>query len=255
MMFGNIGKKSKTAVLVAVLTAACGFSAVAQSAESSYYVSANGSDGNNGLSEGTPFKTLAHAVGAAGKGAVKTITVLGTLKGNSAISNTGAAEILIRGKPDGEKAVLQGNGEGSVLRITGAAVIRLENVKITGGSNSLGGGGVYIDEAVVTLGKGGEISGNEVPYGDYSCGGVYVLSGTFTMSGGEISGNTAENGGGVYIENESDAAFTMTGGAISGNTASGSGGGVYVTSGAAFTQGKGAVSGNAAKNGADVFKE
>jgi hypothetical protein len=56
---------------------------------------------------------------------------------------------------------------------------------------------------------------------------VYVVnSGTFTMSGGTISGNTAngrDGGGGVY----NDGTFTMQNGTISGNTATGNGGGVF----------------------------
>ncbi|MDE6350203.1 MAG: hypothetical protein K2K67_04285, partial [Treponemataceae bacterium] len=49
-------------------------------------------------------------------------------------------------------------------------------------------------------------------------GGVNVGgSGTFTMEGGTISGNTAtSNGGGVYVNGS--GAFTMQNGTISGNT-------------------------------------
>jgi predicted outer membrane repeat protein len=56
---------------------------------------------------------------------------------------------------------------------------------------------------------------------------VYVR-GTFIMSGGEISDNTAYegNGGGVYVAEGGN--FTMRGGTISGNTATSQGGGVYV---------------------------
>lgn len=56
--------------------------------------------------------------------------------------------------------------------------------------------------------------------------GPVVSDGNLTMSGGEISGNKAKNGGGVYIH-ASWRHFTMTGGTIKGNTAD-KGGGVYV---------------------------
>jgi hypothetical protein len=49
------------------------------------------------------------------------------------------------------------------------------------------------------------------------------VGGPFTMSGGEISGNTAYMGGGVFVSGTG----TMSGGKISGNTAA-VGGGVYV---------------------------
>ena len=45
---------------------------------------------------------------------------------------------------------------------------------------------------------------------------------TLTMTGGEISGNAADFGGGVSV-NES-ATFDMTGGKLSGNTATSQGG-------------------------------
>ena len=57
--------------------------------------------------------------------------------------------------------------------------------------------------------------------------GPVVSDGKLTMSGGEISGNKAKNGGGVYIH-ASWRSFTMTGGTIKGNLATEHGGGVYV---------------------------
>jgi hypothetical protein len=59
--------------------------------------------------------------------------------------------------------------------------------------------------------SGGEISGNTA---NYFGGGVYIsdssYSFTFTMSGGKISGNTATYGGGVYVSN--NGTFTKSGG-------------------------------------------
>lgn len=63
------------------------------------------------------------------------------------------------------------------------------------------------------MSDGTTISGNKAMYG----GGVYKESGTFTMSGGTITGNESAgmsgnaSGGGVY--NDADA-FTMSGGTI-----------------------------------------
>jgi hypothetical protein len=65
--------------------------------------------------------------------------------------------------------------------------------------------------------NGGTISDNRASSG--SGGGVYVLSGTFTMNNGNIINNRAlgepSYGGGVYI---SSGTFTMNGGSISGNS-------------------------------------
>jgi hypothetical protein len=67
-----------------------------------------------------------------------------------------------------------------------------------------------------------------------------VNGGTFTMSGGEISGNTATyDGGGVYVNG---GTFTMNGGEISGNTATYDGGGVRVSYGT-FTKQAGVIYG------------
>jgi hypothetical protein len=109
-------------IFAVVLITVCGFSATAQSTVSSYYVSATGSDNNNGRSEDVPFKTLAKAMESAGKGSVKRITVLGTLnrasegsRGDSifSIGHTGTKEILICGKSETEKASLAGGTTGT----------------------------------------------------------------------------------------------------------------------------------------------
>lgn len=76
-------------------------------------------------------------------------------------------------------------------------------------------------------------------------GGVYALSGSFTMTGNAtVSSNEAKgSGGGVYID--SSASFTMEGGSISQNTASGNGGGIYnISKSAKMTGGK--ITGNKA---------
>ena len=57
------------------------------------------------------------------------------------------------------------------------------------------GGGVYVNGGSFTM-TGGEISGNAAEFGG---GGVCVCWGTFTMAGGMISGNSADYGGGVDV--------------------------------------------------------
>lgn len=84
---------------------------------------------------------------------------------------------------------------------------------ITGGSNQ----GINVNGGFDMY--GGNIVGNEATNG----GGVYVTDGTFNMYGGNIKGNKATNGGGVYV----DSVFNMYGGSITDNTATGNGGGVY----------------------------
>jgi len=99
---------------------------------------------------------------------------------------------------------------------------------------------------------------------------VEIQSGEFAMSGGAITGNSALNGGGVYIHGTPDGVvFTMSGGTISGNTAvydksaegkggyggdskTGSGGGIYISGGRSSFTG-GTISGNKAVRGGAIF--
>ena len=83
--------------------------------------------------------------------------------------------------------------------------------------------------------SGGEIYGNTAGAG---AGGV--SAGTFTMSGGKIYGNTASSSGGGV----SAGTFTMSGGKIYGNTAGGYGGGGVRAS--TFTMSGGEIYGNTA---------
>ena len=118
---------------------------------------------------------------------------------------------------------------------------------ITGGSAVQGG--VHVNGTFIMT--GGTISGNSA-YD--SGGGVYVVNGgTFTMTGGTISGNTTVNYGGGGV-NVSFGTFTMTGGTISDNTAKTFGGGVDVESGT-FTMTGGTISDNMATYfGSCVYK-
>jgi uncharacterized repeat protein (TIGR02543 family) len=132
----------------------------------------------------------------------------------------------------------------SSVRIDGGTLIMNDGSKISGNTATayIGssndptiGGGVYVQYGYelnssggTFIMNGGEISGNCADYGGgvYVGGGVqYRNDGTFIMNGGLISGNTSnERGGGVYT----NGTFTMSGGVISGNTGIGAGGGVYV---------------------------
>ena len=134
---------------------------------------------------------------------------------------------------------------------------------ITGGK----GAGIYVLNNVTQTSikgifkmYGGTILGN--------AGGVEsTYSGTFELHAGTIIGNRAEVGGGVCVS--SGGSFTMTGGSITRNTArtttrdygdgyvntsGGEGGGVYVMSRCAFTMSGGSITSNQAdKSGGGVY--
>ena len=117
----------------------------------------------------------------------------------------------------------------------------------TGGSGDTGGG-VYVANGSKFTMTGGDITGNTGS--SYGGGGVYVdENSTFEMTGGVITENKGK-GGGVYVSGSSLAevapgSFTMSGGSITGNksTKSAGGGGVYVDGGD-FTMDGGSITGN-----------
>ncbi|MBD5441030.1 MAG: right-handed parallel beta-helix repeat-containing protein [Treponema sp.] len=121
----------------------------------------------------------------------------------------------------------------------------MEGAKITGNESTDSGHCVYVNAYGTFNMTGGEITGNTA---NKSGGGVYNSSSTFNMSGGKISENTANNNGGGVCNS---GTFTMTGGEITNNNATEHGGGVYNTRNSTFTQG-GTVSDNTPD---DVYKD
>jgi hypothetical protein len=95
------------------------------------------------------------------------------------------------------------------------------NVSIYGNESASYGGGVYISgsSSLFTMTGSAIIRDNKAL--SSNGGGVYVSSGTFTMSGGTIQGNIAETvGGGIFIFGSGDTTFSKTGGTITGSNAS-----------------------------------
>ena len=117
---------------------------------------------------------------------------------------------------------------GQVFRLASGAKLTItddsdmKNGKITGGYNSDNGGAFYIDY------------------------------GKLYLNGGEISGNKASNGAGIYGTNKNDTYVYINGGKVTNNTASSNGGGIYMEDGHLYVDG-GEISGNNAKNGAGVY--
>lgn len=122
---------------------------------------------------------------------------------------------------------------------------------ITGGNNTGNGGGVN-NTGTLTL-AGGAITGNTA---GESAGGAWNQSGAvFTMTGGIITGNTAVgyHGGGVY----NGGTMNLRGGSITGNQAqgglgSGQGGGV-LNNGTLNVSGAPVVSGNTGPDGNNIY--
>ena len=163
------------------------------------------------------------------------------------VSGVGARFEMSGGKVLGNKAAhetyaIYGGGVyviGGTLKLSGSASVSGNKAE---GSTSYGGG-VYVQDV-----SGFTMSGNAVISKNYatsgasgsSGGGVFLTTSSFTMSGGTISGNVANNtslnsgtntGGGVSVFYNST--FTMEGGTIGGSGPGDAnlahiGGGVYV---------------------------
>ena len=126
------------------------------------------------------------------------------------------------------------------------------------GENAASASGVLIGGGTFNM-YGGKITGNGLTDVESLGGGVFVANqGSFLMSGGEISGNTANEGGGVFVGGSygylyfsaaDGFSLNMSGGKITGN--SGKGGGVYVSSDSntSFTvSGSAQITGNTGSN-------
>jgi len=176
-------------------------------------------------------------------------------------------DILLTGSslniPVNKDIILTSNKEEGFYRLIGAkdcstivinrGTLTLAGVIVTHNRGEQGSG-VTVNSGGTLIMLNGEISGNSANNG----GGVYN-NGIFNMNNTAIiSGNTAtNNGGGVY----NNGIFNMESGTIGGststaaNTANNKGGGVYNTNGCTFTMSNGQIFGNKAKQGDDVINE
>ena len=107
------------------------------------------------------------------------------------------------------------------------------------GNKADSGGGIYVQKGIFLMSGNASIKDNT---SDYSGGGVEVIE-AFTMSGGTITGNSAEFGGGI----SNGGTTNISGGTITGNSAGQGGSGIFNAhilnlSGAPY------ISGNAGSN-------
>ena len=161
------------------------------------------------------------------------------MRGCGTITITGSAEIT------GNSSSLDG---GAILMGWGTITIS-DSARLTGNTASRWGGAICLctdaNKTSVLNMTGGEISGNKAAEG----GAVEVLDAncTFNLSGGKIINNSSSGDGGAIYLNQEPSVLNMTGGEISGNTATGNGGGVYIyRSGSVCNLSNGTISGNKA---------
>jgi len=161
-------------------------------------------------------------------------------------TNPNGATLTIRSANPTAPVILKRGISGNLFWVSYNAALILEDVIIDGDSDggfeNVVGPLIWVSGGTFIMNQGGIVRNN-------AAGGVLVADGSFTMTGGIISGNTASSGGGVHF---AGGIFTMTGGTISGNTAS-SGGGVYIYNDSFFSMTGGSISGNTASYGVGVY--
>ena len=135
----------------------------------------------------------------------------------------------------------------SIISVSGGTATLADNGIITNAAAS----GIKISSSGTFEMTGGEISKNKESSTSYGGGGVTISGGIFNMTGGEISNNessTYNGGGGITI---SGGTFEMTGGRIIDNTGLKSSGGVTVSS-AKFNMTGGTITDNTGSFGGAV---
>ncbi len=177
-----------------------------------------------------------------------TITVNGDWRGQLVFNHTGTARIIGSGKIIADK-------KGSAIVVKSGTVILETGVTVTGGiGTEVSGTGL---EVYSTDYQGLGRNGGKFRAG----GGVYVAGGTFQLAGGTVTGNTAQRGGGIFVNK--GASFTMTGGTVSNNETvgisewnsgnynlAGEGGGIYVWGKATISGGS--ITGNTCNSETDL---
>lgn len=168
-------------------------------------------DGDDGAGvEGTkqhPFKSLARAVDELSGGEPETIWVNGTLTASDAselqkipancsdgtpFDATKCSALTIKGYDSATtyKGVIDANSKGTALTVATSVPVTIENLKITGGYATNGGGGITVSAGSVTLSDRAWITKNIGAGNSYCGGGARVDSGAkLFMRGTALIGN------------------------------------------------------------------
>lgn len=181
----------------------------------------------------------------------------GTVQNNSAngmagafyLSGSGVDFTMYNGEIKNNKS---GTSGGAIALSKGN--FTMHNGEISGNQANNFGGAVYVFSGGNASVGGGDISNNKAGVtnpvsGKGQGGGIYVIDGDITVSGGNITDNTAYfEGGGIYLTGEG-CTVTMNGGTLSSNVAkTGFGGAAYVYKGS-FNVTDATISDNTAEAG------
>lgn len=186
----------------------------------------------------------------------------GRITNNTATVNGGAVYAaggnvtITGGEISNNKALISGmeGGYGGAFYISSSdntKRIRINQGLIQGNTAQKSGGAFCITNGIVeiTYGTVNENIASENGGGIYATGGEFYFNKDGEHSG-SIIGNTARNGGGLFINGGSS---TLTGGTLSENIATNNGGGVYLSAGHLSISGGDVTRNNAYQNGGGVY--
>lgn len=150
--------------------------------------------------------------------------------GTAAIGDKNATTVAVR-PVTSDTCSNEATKAGGGLYNVGTLYLGTDEKALTGGiyyncGLTIWGGGIYNTDNGTVIMKSGNIAYND---GQETCGGIEIVSGSLTMTGGSIHHNsTGGKGGGVLLK--PGAIFNFGGGTISANWATGGGGGVFIDS-------------------------
>jgi hypothetical protein len=225
--------------------------------------------------------SLSTALAQVTAGGIVALVTAGTTAhydGGFSVSTAGTsaiAPVTIEPAPGVSGPILDGGGGSTVLSVPLGIYVDLSGVSIQNGHAGQGGGiynrgqlvitsstisgnsggqggGIYNNSGTVTV-TGSTISGNTAPGGGQG-GGIFNF-GTVTVTGSTISGNTAPGGGLGGAIFEDGGTLTITGSTISGNTALGSLGGAIFDDNGTATVTSSTISANTASTGGGIYND
>ena len=248
----DMNSSKARAWVVAFLIGLSGFAIVAEGKV--VYVAKTGNDANDGLSWTTAKLTVQAGLNTAVANdqvwvAAGTYVERITLKADVALySGFAGNETDLAGRNwTANKAILDGNAQGTVVIATGVtASTRIDGFTIRNGKAVNGGGIRCVSSALIIANN--VIMGNAAEPSGYG-GGIYCSGGPPTLMNNTIRGNRANFGGGFYCDGASP---TMTNDVIIGNIAD-DGGGVYCNKCSAIIENATIVGNTASKDGGGVY--
>ena len=174
-------------------------------------------DGVDGTRESTALDSIDSAVSKiidyANPSVNWKIVVVGEVKGcqniDNALTTAHAASLTIMGKTGNETDILNANvgdtavTDGRPLTVNTSVPVTIQDLKITGGNSSYGGGGISINNgASVTLESGTEISGNKAS-GTGSGGAIYSKGVLLIKGNVNIPYGGSEKNNDIYLDTNS----------------------------------------------------